>query len=83
MLNAEARRFLDNAIQQLTPALRSVFVLRDIEGLSVKETGDALGLTESTVKTRLLRARLKLRELLSVYYAERMSEKQDVEEADK
>jgi RNA polymerase sigma-70 factor (ECF subfamily) len=83
LLGAEARRFLDDAIQQLTPALRSVFVLRDIEGLSVKETADALGLTEATVKTRLLRARLKLREVLSVYYAERLSERQDVGRADK
>ena len=83
LLNAEARRFLDEAIQQLTPALRAVFVLRDIEGLSVKETADTLGLTEATVKTRLLRARLKLREALSVYYAERLSEKPDVERADK
>ena len=74
---------MDEAIQQLTPALRAVFVLRDIEGLSVKETADTLGLTEATVKTRLLRARLKLREALSVYYAERLSEKPDVERADK
>ena len=40
----------------------------------MKETADTLGLTEATVKTRLLRARLKLREALSVYYAERLAE---------
>jgi RNA polymerase sigma-70 factor (ECF subfamily) len=75
LLSAEARRFLDEAIQSLTPALRAVFVLRDIEGLSVKETADALGLSEAVIKTRLLRARLKLRETLSVYYAERVGER--------
>jgi len=75
LLSAEARQFLDTAVQHLSPALRAVFVLRDLEGLSVKETADALNLTETAVKTRLLRARLKLREELSVYYAERMSER--------
>lgn len=75
LLNAEARQFLNAAVQRLSPALRAVFVLRDLEGLSVKETADALNLTETAVKTRLLRARLKLREELSVYYAERMAER--------
>ena len=54
--------------------LRLVFVLRDIEGLSVRETAETLGLSEAVVKTRLLRARLELREALSVYFAERLSE---------
>jgi len=75
LLSAESRQFLDRAMQSLTPALRAVFVLRDIEGLSVKETADALDLSEPAVKTRLLRARLKLREELSVYFSERYSEK--------
>lgn len=75
LLSSEARQFLDEAIQKLSPALRAVFVLRDIEGLSVRETAEALGVSEVAVKTRLLRARLKLREELSVYYGERLSEK--------
>ncbi len=75
LLNAESRQFLDRAMQSLTPALRAVFLLRDIEGLSVKETADALDLSEAAVKTRLLRARLKLREELSTYYTERYPEK--------
>jgi RNA polymerase sigma-70 factor, ECF subfamily len=79
LVNSEATRFLDEAIQKLSPALRAVFVLRDIEGLSVKETADALGLTEATVKTRLLRARLKLREELSEYYGERLVEARNEE----
>jgi RNA polymerase sigma-70 factor (ECF subfamily) len=53
-----------------------VFLLRDIEGLSIRETSEALDLTETAVKTRLLRARLNLREQLSLYYGERMKEEQ-------
>jgi RNA polymerase sigma-70 factor, ECF subfamily len=44
---------------------RLVFLLREVEGLSVKETAVALGLTEANTKMRLLRARLQLRELLT------------------
>ncbi len=72
MMAGESRRFLDNAIQILSPGLRAVFLLRDVEGLSIKETADALNLTEMNVKTRLLRARLKLREDLSIYFGERL-----------
>lgn len=75
LLSAESRQALDRAISQLTPALRTVFVLRDIEGLSVRETAETLNISEVAVKTRLLRARLKLREELSVYFAERLSER--------
>lgn len=77
LMSAETRQALDQAARQLTPALRAVFVLRDIEGLSVRETAEALGITEVAVKTRLLRARLKLREELSVYFAERFSERSE------
>ncbi len=72
MMAGESRRFLDNAIQKLSPGLRAVFLLRDVEGISIKETADALNLTEMNVKTRLLRARLKLREDLSIYFGERL-----------
>ncbi len=72
LMSSEAQSYLDNAIQQLSEKLRIVFVLRDIEKLSIRETSETLGLTETTVKTRLLRARLKLREELSVYYGERL-----------
>ncbi len=68
LLNAEMRVYLDKAIQKLPEKLRIVFVLRDIEGLSIKETSQVLDISESAVKTRLLRARMKLRETLSVYY---------------
>jgi RNA polymerase sigma-70 factor (ECF subfamily) len=74
MMAGEAKHFLDNAVQKLNPGLRAVFLLRDVEGLSIRETAEALNLTEMNVKTRLLRARLKLREELSGYFSERLKE---------
>ncbi len=73
LLSSEAKTYLDQAIQQLPEKLRTVFILRDIEGLSIRETSQALDLTETAVKTRLLRARLRLREHLSAYYGERLA----------
>lgn len=72
LLSAETRHHLDQAVAQLSPALRVVFLLRDIEGLSTLETAQALNLSEEAVKTRLSRARMQLREDLSVYYGEKM-----------
>ncbi len=72
MLTAETRLVLDPAIQNLPEILRIVFILRDMEGLSIRETSQALDLSETAVKTRLLRARLRLRDELSVYYGEKM-----------
>ncbi len=74
LLSSEAVTYLDQAIQRLPPKLRLVFLLRDVEGLSIRETSEALGLTDTAVKTRLLRARLFLREQLSGYYQERLLE---------
>jgi RNA polymerase sigma-70 factor (ECF subfamily) len=59
---------LDDAIQGLEPLYRSVFVLRDIEELSTEETAEALGLSIPAVKSRLLRARLQLREKLTRFF---------------
>jgi RNA polymerase sigma-70 factor (ECF subfamily) len=56
---------LDTAVQSLEAPYRSVFVLRDIEELSTEETAEALGLSVPAVKSRLLRARLQLREKLT------------------
>ena len=67
----EAKDYLERAIKDLPEPMRVVFILRDIEGLSIKETSEALNLTETNVKTRLLRARLNLREKLSVYFSGR------------
>lgn len=76
LLNGEAKRALEAAIQKLPEPLRMVFILRDMEDLSIKETAEILNLTEVNVKTRLLRARLALREQLSAYYGERMLRKE-------
>jgi len=59
---------LDTAIQSLEPPYRSVFVLRDIDELSTEETAEALGLSVPAVKSRLLRARLQLREKLTRFF---------------
>jgi RNA polymerase sigma-70 factor, ECF subfamily len=72
-VSTESRATLDRAIRILPEKLRIVFILRDIENLSILETCQVLGLSETAVKTRLLRARLRLREELSSYYGERMS----------
>ena len=61
----ELAQILDEAVQSLKPAYRTVFVLRDIEELSIEETAEALNLSISAVKSRLLRARLQLREKLT------------------
>ena len=61
----ELGQILDQAIQSLKPAYRTVFILRDIEELSIEETAEALNLSISAVKSRLLRARLQLREKLT------------------
>lgn len=74
LLSSEARLHLDRAIDVLSPSLRVAFVLRDIQGLSTLETSEVLNLSETAVKTRLSRARLRLREELSSYYKERLAE---------
>jgi len=70
LLRDEARAEMTKAVEELPPTLRSVFVLRDIEGLSTEETAQALDLSISAVKSRLMRARLKLRERLSRYFSQ-------------
>jgi len=65
---AELGDILEKTIQGLPSGFRTVFVLRDVEGLSTEETADALGLSVPAVKSRLLRARLQLRERLSRHF---------------
>ncbi|MFN2136856.1 MAG: RNA polymerase sigma factor [Candidatus Promineifilaceae bacterium] len=67
---AEVRLELEQAIGELSPALSSTFILRELEGLSTRETAETLDVSEDVVKTRLRRARLQLREHLSAYFAE-------------
>ena len=75
LLSNEARQHVDQAIQQLPDTLKVVFLLRDVEGLSIEETAEALRISQAAVKTRLLRARLHMREDLSNYYRERIQAK--------
>jgi len=65
---AELREILRKTLQELGPGLRVVFVLRDIEGLSLDQTAEALDLSLAAVKARSWRARLQLRERLSGYF---------------
>ena len=65
---AELAKILRKTIQGLPPGFRVVFVLRDVDGLSTEETAEMLGLSVPAVKSRLLRARLQLRERLSRYF---------------
>ena len=70
---AELHDILGRTIQGLPPSFRTVFVLRDVEGLSTEETAEALDLSIPAVKSRLLRARLQLRERLNKYFKKRKS----------
>jgi len=74
MLNDEFRKRLDDAVDQLPEIYRSVFILRDLEDMSIKETSKILDITESNVKIRLKRARLYLREQLAQYMTEYIKE---------
>jgi RNA polymerase sigma-70 factor, ECF subfamily len=67
---AELKAILRKALRKLSPESRMVFVLRDIEGLSLEQTAEALGLSVGAVKARSWRARLQLRERLSRYFHE-------------
>lgn len=70
LLSHETRTQMDDALAHLPETLRTVFVLRDIEGLNVEETARVLDISQANVKTRLHRARLALRESLASYFAE-------------
>jgi RNA polymerase sigma-70 factor (ECF subfamily) len=68
---SELHDILQKTIQGLPASFRTVFVLRDVEGLSTEETAEALDLSIPAVKSRLLRARLQLRERLAKYFRNR------------
>lgn len=71
---AELKALLDRTIAGLPPGFRTVFTLRDIQNLSTEETAEALGLSVPAVKSRLLRARLQLRERLSRHLKKKEAE---------
>jgi RNA polymerase sigma-70 factor (ECF subfamily) len=65
---SELHNILEKTIKGLPPGFKVVFELRDVQGLSTEDTAEALGLSVPAVKSRLLRARLQLRERLSRYF---------------
>lgn len=69
--NAELRALLDQALESLPEIYRTAFWLRDVEGLTNLEVAEILGLTLPAVKSRVLRARLHLRDRLAPYFEER------------
>jgi RNA polymerase sigma-70 factor (ECF subfamily) len=64
LARAEVRRVLERAVDQLPDTFRLVFILRDVEEMSIEETAQQLGVKPETVKTRLHRARRLLRHAL-------------------
>jgi len=70
-LQADLRRLLTQAVNALPERYRTVVVLRDVEGLSVQETSEIMGISIGNVKARTHRARLVLRHRLSEYFADR------------
>jgi RNA polymerase sigma-70 factor (ECF subfamily) len=65
MLRAEMRRLIERKIDQLPESYRTVFMLREVEGMTVEETAAALDIPAATVRTRLFRAKVRLREALA------------------
>jgi RNA polymerase sigma-70 factor (ECF subfamily) len=68
---SELRDILVRVVEGLRPILRTVFVLRDVEGLSIEQTAQVLNLSQAAVKARLWRVRLQLREGLNRSFDER------------
>jgi RNA polymerase sigma-70 factor, ECF subfamily len=68
---SELRDILVRTLKESRPILRTVFVLRDVEGLSIKETAQLLNLSQEAVKARLWRVRSHLRERITEHFDER------------
>lgn len=64
-LRAEIRNVVEARIDELPPSFRAVFIMRDVEEMTVQETAECLGIPPATVRTRLFRARALLREALA------------------
>jgi RNA polymerase sigma-70 factor (ECF subfamily) len=73
---SELGKILEKTIKGLPPGFKVVFELRDVQGLSTEDTAEALGLSVPAVKSRLLRARLQLRERLSRYFKKKTGSKE-------
>lgn len=68
ILNNELKDQLNSALDRIPEIYRTVFILRDIEGLSTREAAESLGISENNVKVRLKRARSFLRDELCIYF---------------
>lgn len=73
LMKDEVREQIEAAVGTLSDANRAAFLLRDVEGLSTRETAEVLDISESAVKVRLMRARMQLREVLTSFFAHRMA----------
>lgn len=73
LVRDEVRNQIDDAAKNLSTVNRAAFLLRDVEGLSTRETAEVLDISESAVKVRLMRARMQLREELTGFFAKRMA----------
>lgn len=75
LMSSETQKHIRQAIKTLSDVNRAAFILRDVEGLSTQETAEALDISESAVKVRLMRARMQLREELTAFFAEKVINK--------
>ena len=74
LMSSETRSHIEEAIKTLSETNRAAFLLRDVEGLNTREAAEALDISESALKVRLMRARLQLREELTDYFVNKMAE---------
>jgi RNA polymerase sigma-70 factor (ECF subfamily) len=74
LLSSETHLHIKEAIKTLSDTNRAAFLLRDVEGLSTREAAEALDISESALKVRLMRARMQLREELTDYFIHKMAE---------
>ena len=70
-MNSELKDILEEAVDQLPEKYRSVFLMREVEGMSIAETSDSLEISQTNVKVRLNRAKEMLRETIGSFYRER------------
>ena len=68
LMNTELKEILEKAVDHLPEKYRTVFMMREVEGMSVAETSESLEITQTNVKVRLNRAKEMLRETISGFY---------------
>jgi len=78
LLNSETHEVMEEGVEKLPEELRTVFVLRDVEGLSNAEVAEVLNLSVAAVKSRLHRARIALRDRLNRYFSDKLTRRDGV-----